>query len=602
MAKRKTYITHPERIYVEPLHPDTSDYDVVIPQTTSDAVLVEGSSLTLTDMLKDMGSVKAETRNTTVIAPDLIRVDGTSLSIGNYVITVADGFTQKGVPVDINIVREDYVNLPTPSSSDIFLLVLKDGTFAYSSYFNGGRDFPTDGLQAGQVFFNEQLRRSYKYNGTSWDEYPCTAIAQFDNGKLDKIFPYNTWWWNEVVWEYTEPDSPAGLQVSVFSDSDGTDYLRVNKGSVIDSGYYFNLDYPIYKKVQLNFSPGNEGGSGDGNYTNIMSNIIPTDISSSNTQGFGISTDMSELYNSLNPSLSTSAPRCQTVGFPHQFTVDFPNSVSINKYTITNYCDGSDIARAIDSWDLLGSTDGVHWDVIDSVSSAGFTTQNEVKHFNTTNTKPYAHIKFIVRKNKGSAYTSFGQIRFFTSVPELNVFVITNGSVTDILTSPYSGPTLPQGYVYYHRIGKISIGETGNLFGDFPNTSISIDTAGKFEYVSSKISEKLDSDLKNINSSAMKEIATLSSPKSDSYSTIINNTVYQAPYSGYITVFNKSANTLIYNSHNQSYVASNNESTLVSGAPTGIPCSVLVKGGTYYKVVSSGATLIRFTPSVGSAL
>ena len=97
---------------------------------------------------------------------------------------------------------------------------------------------------------------------------------------------------------------------------------------------------------------------------------------------------------------------------------------------------------------------------------------------------------------------------------------------------------------------KISIGETGNLFGDFPNTSISIDTAGKFEYVSGKISEKLDSDLKNINSSAMKEIATLASPKSDNYSTIINNTVYQAPYSGYITVFNKSANTLIYNSHN----------------------------------------------------
>ena len=44
MAKRATYITHPQRIYDDPLRPQKSDYVVVIPQTTSDAVVVEGTN------------------------------------------------------------------------------------------------------------------------------------------------------------------------------------------------------------------------------------------------------------------------------------------------------------------------------------------------------------------------------------------------------------------------------------------------------------------------------------------------------------------------------------------------------------------------------
>ena len=51
MAKRATYITHPRRIYDDPLRPQKSDYVVVIPQTTSDAVVVEGTNESLTDRL-----------------------------------------------------------------------------------------------------------------------------------------------------------------------------------------------------------------------------------------------------------------------------------------------------------------------------------------------------------------------------------------------------------------------------------------------------------------------------------------------------------------------------------------------------------------------
>ena len=44
MSKIATYITEPQKIYDNPSSPSTSDYVEVIPVTTSDAVIIEGST------------------------------------------------------------------------------------------------------------------------------------------------------------------------------------------------------------------------------------------------------------------------------------------------------------------------------------------------------------------------------------------------------------------------------------------------------------------------------------------------------------------------------------------------------------------------------
>lgn len=605
---RKKYITKPERIYADPLHPSTSAYDVVIPQTTSDAVIVEGTNVNLTDYLSDAIAEVVDSRNTTIAGTDIVTISGNTISVGNYAITVADGFNERGVPQDAIFHSSTYTTVTSPTSSDRFLLMLKNGTFAYAPAFDGGRDFPTTNLVTNQVFFNEQLRRSYKYNGSTWVEYPCTAIARFENTQLAEILPFNTWWWDEVVWENHEADIPAGMQVSVYEDTNGDNYLRVRKGGVIDAGHVFTLENDIYKKVQLPFSVGQEGGSSDGNYTNVMTNIVPTDISSDNLQGFSVSgNNISEVYKALNPSLDANNPRWQSNGIPSQFIISFPQAKSINKYMITSYSDGNVLGRVANSWILLGSNDNIHWDVIDEVVSAGYTAVGQTKSFSPTNVKPYSSIKFIAMGTIGNVneYVSVGQIRFYSSVPELNVFVITNDAgITDVLTSPYSGPTLPVGFTYYHRIGKICIGEFADLFGAFPSVSIGIDAAGKYETAMGEISKKANSSLNNINSEAMKLVATLSAPRMDNNSSLSlsNMVVYQAPVSGYVTVYNTVNSTLIYNHNDSTLVAQSLSDSLVGGSVPGIPCSVCVAKGSYYKINSTGAVLMKFIPAVGSVL
>lgn len=603
---RKKYITKPERIYADPLHPSTSVYDVVIPQTTSDAVIIEGSQDTLTERLQNLGGVKVEQRNTMIAGDDVVTVSGNTFSVGNYIVSIADGFSNQGVPQDSIYYSTTYTTLTTPTASDRFLLILKNGTFAYAPAFDGGRDFPTENLVTNQVFFHEQLRRAYKYDGSTWVAYPCTAIARFENAQLAEILPYNTWWWDEVVWENHEADIPAGMQVSVYEDTNGDNYLRVRKGGVIDAGHVFTLANDMYKKVQLSFSAGQEGGSNDGNYTNVMTNIVPTSITSSNLQGFSVEgNNVSTVFNALNPSISLVSPRWTSNGIPSYFSISFPEAKSINKYTILSSGETAD--SVVDSWTLLGSNDGISWDVIDNVSAAGFTAIEESKSFSPTNVKPYSMIKFIVKGtvNPESGYVTLGQIRFYSSVPELNVFVITDDSGnTDVLTSPYSGPTLPVGYTYYHRIGKICIGENANLFGAFPSTSIGIDAAGKYETVMNEVSKKANSSLNNLNSEALKYIATLCAPRMDvdNRTSKSSGVVYQAPVSGYIHVYNTANSTLLYNHNDRAYVNTGTQEALVGGSGAGIPCSMFVAKGSFYKIVSSSATFITFTPAVGSIL
>lgn len=601
---RKKYITKPERIYTDPLHPTSSDYDVVIPQTTSDAVMMEGTNLTLTDYISETGGPRIDVRNTTVAGSNVVSVSGTTVTVGNYAITVANGYTENGVPQDKTYVSDTTTTVTTPGSTDNYLLMLLDGTFAYCQYFDGGRDFPTTDLHTNQVYFHEQLRRSYKYNGSTWDAYPCTAIARFNNGQLAEIFPYNTWWWDEVLWEETEPDLPAGMQVSIYEDTNGDHYLKVNKGAVIDNGHLFKLDTAIYKKVQLSFSAGTENGSGDGNYTNTMTNIVPEDIASDNLQGFSVTEGPSEttVFNSLNPNLDSTYPRWQVYEYPTQFVIGFPEAHSINKYTVTAYADSSCETRIANAWDLLGSTDGTNWELIDSITNAGFGgTVGEVKSFATRNTKKYNAIKFIVKGNLGDSYTSLGQIRFFESVPELGVYVITDGDTTDVLTSPYSGPTLPAGYIYYHRIGTISIDENNHLFGAFPGTSIAIDAATNYKNVNDKVVLKADSSLKNINSDGAKYAGLLSYPRRSSSTNLVNNTVYRAAKSGYVYVY-ASGTAVVYNHSIQSLVSNSDTTAAAGGAPAGIPCNTPIAAGSYYKVVATNPSVMVFTPCMGEDL
>lgn len=605
MAKRATYITHPQRIYDDPLRPQKSDYVVVIPQTTSDAVIIEGTGLTLTDRLNELG-LHISVRNTLISGEDIVKVSGNIISAGNFILSVAKGFTEKGTGLDVVVIKDNYDTVKTPAINDNYLLVKEDGSFEYSQYFSGGRDFPSSPVE-GQIYFHDQLQQSYKYTNAQWTPYPCVAIAHFDAGQLDKIYPYNTWWWDEVVWEETESDIPAGMEVSIYHDEpNNLDYLKVNKGCVVDSGYFFTLDTAIYKKVDASWERGSTKGSGDGSYSNLVANIIPEDITSENTQGFTFSSSQGSntLLGSFNSALGTGwvANSC-----PASFTVDFPTgtSKSINKYSIAVQTGGLDFAPK--SWNLLGSNDGFTWELIHSVRGAGFSGNLLELSFQPTNVKLYTHIKLVVLESVNSnSITKFGTIKFYSSIPELGVFVITDGETTDVLTSIYDGPSLPNGYINYHRIGTICVDSTGTLFGNYPKVTFSKDIAANYRTIRESLDKKADSSLDNISNNAISYIASLVSL--DYANSIVKSTsvVYKADTAGVVKFINfQGGEATVYASPNRDLVDNKNQSCLqeINNSSNKYCLTVPLDKDDYYAVYSNATdTKCAFIPVKGSGI
>lgn len=602
--KIKTYITEPQRIYSDPLHP--SDYNEVIPKTTSDAVYIETTGSTLTDYLKDIGGSQIDERNTIISGDDIVKIEDGKLYVGNYVITVSNGFTETGRMQNVIFTSNEYTEIPNPTVDDRFLVITYEGVIEYCKSFDGGRYFP-DSPSTDDIFFNNQLRKAFKFDGSKWNEYPCTPIASFSNGLLTKILPYNTDWWNEVVWENTEPDVPCGMNLSVFTDTDGKDYLRINKGGVIDNRHYFTLESNVYKDVTKDFEDGDYSGSGDGNYSSTPTNIVPNDITISNLQGFSVTAtnNFEGVFNCLNPDISEIIKGWETSDYPASFTIGFPNKKSINKYTITGWYT-EDIDMMAKSWDLLGSNDGDTWELIHSVNNSIFSFLGETREFSTTNTKEFNTIKFVVRGNTSGITQSccLGQIRFYSSIPKLGVFAITDDKgKTDILTSPNSGPTLPDDYVYYHRIGTVSVDADGKIVDLFPKTTMGIDIASNYAYIQNKVDNKLDSNLKNIGKSSAL-LVNLVAPRTNSGyadTTIITNTVYKADVAGYVYAYAPNATT-IHNS--SSYESVYNLNTLVASAQPNNICSSFISAGSFYMVtgVTGAGSFAKFIPAIGSSL
>jgi len=606
MAKRATYITHPQRIYDDPLRPQNSDYVVVIPQTTSDAVTVEGTDETLTNRLAELGQGNLVVRNSIISGEDIVKTSDSGVSVGNLIATVAQGFSDKGNGVDVILNQSEYVDLPKPGISDNYLILKDDNTFEYTQYFYGGRDFPANPVE-GQIYFHDQLQQSYKYTSAKWTPYPCVPIAHFDAGQLDKIYPYNIWWWDEVVWEETEPDIPAGMEVSIYHDEpNNKDYLKVNRGSVVDNGVFFTLDTAIYKKVDASWERGNTNGSGDGSYSNLVSSIIPDSITTSDTQGFTFSSSQgnSSLLGSFNTSLGSGwvANSC-----PASFTVAFPTSTSksINKYSIAVQTGGLDFAPK--NWNLLGSNDGTSWELIHSVRGAGFSANQLELSFQPTNVRLYTYIKLVVLDSVSSnSVTKFGAIKFYSAIPELGVFVITDGENTDILTSIYDGPSLPNGFINYHRIGTICVDSTGSLFGNYPKVTFSKDIAANYRTIRESLNNKADSSFDNISNKAISYVGSLVSL--DYANPVLKSTgvVYRAEVAGAVKFINyQGGEAAIYASPNRDLVANKNQSCLqdINSSGNKYCLTVSLDKNDYYAVYSSATDIkCNFIPAKSNGI
>ena len=151
-----------------------------------------------------------------------------------------------------------------------------------------------------------------------------------------------------------------------------------------------------------------------------QSNIVPTDISENNLQGFTVSATLGEtdMYLALNPSLNPSYPRWQfnavASSSPQSLTIMFPNTRSIDYYTVTQWCDSNLTGRIVTSWTLEYTTDsGTTWTQCDLRSDIPQTNGYEGTYLLNNPVYDVNGIRFTATGGGSSGYSSVGQIRFY---------------------------------------------------------------------------------------------------------------------------------------------------------------------------------------------
>jgi hypothetical protein len=94
----------------------------------------------------------------------------------------------------------------------------------------------------------------------------------------------------------------------------------------------------------------------------------------------------------------------------------FPNgeAYAINGYILQTY--GDIDGREVDSCELQGSNNGTDWDVLDTRTNINWTTANEAKIFEFTNTTVYSYIRLLITQchNINNGYCEIAELQLLT--------------------------------------------------------------------------------------------------------------------------------------------------------------------------------------------
>jgi hypothetical protein len=130
-----------------------------------------------------------------------------------------------------------------------------------------------------------------------------------------------------------------------------------------------------------------------------------------------------------------------TGGFPQEFyfQLEFDVATVVNKYTLTSGNDAHD--RDMKTWELLGSTDGVNWDVLDTRSDQSWANFNEVKEFNFDNDTAYTTYRINLIENNGSSLVQISEWRLLRlELLNFDPIDVTGGATITVSADNGDGP------------------------------------------------------------------------------------------------------------------------------------------------------------------
>lgn len=231
---------------------------------------------------------------------------------------------------------------------------------------------------------------------------------------------------DEVYWKKVEFGSSRNIGEIVSSSLPLTDAgLHLLDGTLL-SGEGRHKDFVDYIAELYNENPNAAYFAQEG-YGINPSNIIPTDVSIENPQGYVVTTTttLEEVYNALN-DLHPNYPRWQfnsvASSSPQSFTVMFPEKKNLCYYTVENYADANLTGRIVTAWTLEYTIDnGNSWILCDTRSGIP-QTQGLVTTCNLSSVIGNVDgIRFTATAGGIDGWSSVGSVRFYgveTLTPE----------------------------------------------------------------------------------------------------------------------------------------------------------------------------------------
>lgn len=135
-----------------------------------------------------------------------------------------------------------------------------------------------------------------------------------------------------------------------------------------------------------------------------------------------------------------------TDGFPQDFyfQLDYASATVANKYTITSGNDAPD--RDMKTWEVLGSNDGVTWDVLDTRTDQSWADRNQIKEFNFDNETAYTTYRINVIANNGSSLIQISEWRLLRlELLNFDPIDVTIGATLTVSADHGDGPTGNEG-------------------------------------------------------------------------------------------------------------------------------------------------------------
>ncbi|PKD20387.1 hypothetical protein APR41_14000 [Salegentibacter salinarum] len=135
-----------------------------------------------------------------------------------------------------------------------------------------------------------------------------------------------------------------------------------------------------------------------------------------------------------------------TGGFPQDFWMqqNFTDAKVANKYTITSGNDAPD--RDMKSWELLGSNDGITWEVIDTRTDQSWTERNQTREYNFDNSNAYLYYRINVLDNNGSSLIQVSEWRLLNlQLLDFGPKDFTENAILSVNQENGSGPDGPEG-------------------------------------------------------------------------------------------------------------------------------------------------------------